>query len=139
MSRQRLFDHMLDEHDLTLLEGEMMEIERIVLNECWPHHEQRFGERVSFRTVLERKKEQLIGREYSARWVPVGIPETHGILIGKRTLTNGITTYDADGYPTYKPDDILQVHLVVSDMQKNPVYTLIVWSEETGELFGYTT
>lgn len=33
MNRQELFDHMIDEHDLTLVESELREIELIVLRE----------------------------------------------------------------------------------------------------------
>lgn len=46
------------------------------------------------------------------------------ILIGIRTLSNGVSDY-SDGYCTYEPKEYLKAYLVVESINRKPFFVLI--------------
>lgn len=81
------------------------------------------GDRVEFTAHLERAVNSLVrnGREWR-RWITPG-PARSGIIIGKRTLANGVVEWE-ENYSYFVPGEHLRVYLVTFDLHRKPVHVL---------------
>ena len=55
-------------------------------------------------------------------WVKV-MNDSEGVVIGQRTLSNGIVEYDPE-YTAFIPKEYIKAYLVSYSMNENPVYVL---------------
>jgi hypothetical protein len=85
----------------------------------------KLGDSVTFSIVLVRK-EQYVQKDVYRKtrrkvWANKHVPETTGIIVGKRTLSNGNTSYDSDAGWMYAADEYFPAYLVAFDLKKSPV------------------
>lgn len=82
----------------------------------------KFGQKITINHKLVRKETKKTREPiWEKKWVWVSIPATEGIIIGKRTLSNGTI----DSNHIYFPKEYFQVLLVAINMEENPVYVKI--------------
>ena len=91
------------------------------------------GQKVRFSTYLVRKHTKTADYRDFKHWDRVSRPETEGMVIGKRRLSNGFRSMEFD-YDEYRgktsswwefdPTEVLEAYLVVFDFFRNPVYVL---------------
>lgn len=82
----------------------------------------KFGEKIKITSKL-RRKEEYQGRKINTKtWAETAIPETEVMVIGRRTLSNGITEWIEEGGNFYTPKEYFKALLVVKDMNTNPFY-----------------
>lgn len=85
------------------------------------------GQKVAYTTHIERRSSrpgEFTGPErlWSTKSGP-GMPDRpagEGIIVGKRTLTNGDVDYDRNYFPTER----FAAYLVAFDLRRKPVYVL---------------
>jgi hypothetical protein len=94
-------------------------------------NEFQLGQRVSFTHPLQRRYQFMEGDRYGRKeWVPQtdykGVPESGaGIIIGKRTLANGVNHYNGYDEPiTFHPKETFTAYLVAFDLRRKPVHVL---------------
>lgn len=88
-----------------------------------------FGQRVWFSQTYKRKWESRkipndeFGRSEAWKvWQTFSSIQTkEGIIIGKRTLSNGINHWDPDAGNMYESKDFFPAYLVAYDMKQKPV------------------
>ena len=90
----------------------------------------KFGDRVRVTGILERKCRSKNVRPHGGDlykyWQAKPIPVKEGILIGYRTLPDGVREWvcDEEGY-IFIPKEHYRVALVVFNERQNPVYVLL--------------
>lgn len=83
-----------------------------------------FGTEVLFSEPLVRETLHVKGKGTKKVWDRQdGFPKTKGIVVGKRTLSDGYREYEPDfgGY-YYVRENSFTVYLVAYDMSRKPVY-----------------
>lgn len=87
------------------------------------------GDRVKYKNGLRRRYKALPTLWQSERvWEPVNFvhnhPEDHGegVVVGIRTLSNGVVTYDAEEGNTYRQKETFQALVIAHSMRSKPVY-----------------
>jgi hypothetical protein len=87
------------------------------------HMKANLGDKICFDNHLKRVWiDDPNGLNGQKRWKKVPHEIRHGIIIGQRTLSNGINNYDSEGVFIYDPEEYFKVWLVAYDMNRNPVY-----------------
>lgn len=84
------------------------------------------GTKVRFHTFLKRswieaQRENSYGRYQNKVWFPTDGPIHEGIVIGKRTLSNGLRDWGGGDNISYSPTEYLAAYLVVFDLRRAPV------------------
>lgn len=72
------------------------------------------------RSWVEARRENFSGHYQNKVWFPTEGPIREGLVIGKRTLSNGLREWDEDGV-SYQPGEFLPAYLVVFDLRRAPV------------------
>lgn len=85
----------------------------------------KLGTKVRFHTFLRRgwqeaQRENSYGWWRKKVWFPTDGPFREGIVIGKRTLSNGLRE-TGDDYINYTPKEHFTAYLVVFDLRRAPV------------------
>lgn len=91
-----------------------------------------FGEKIQITHILKRKKEWKKHPKWEfpnviehKSWESLSYSQGEGIVIGKRTLSNGYNEYHPETGNIFHPQEHFQAYLVAVDMRKNPVYVKI--------------
>ena len=85
------------------------------------------GQEIEVKSILRRVKSRRDSDPWTyLDWIegPLEQPRT-GIVIGKRTLSNGFTSVEPGEGILYTPTDYINVLLVVFNLKENPVKVLI--------------
>jgi hypothetical protein len=85
-----------------------------------------FGTKVRFHVFLRRgdqeaRQENSYGWFRKKVWYPTDGPIHEGIVVGKRTLSNGIRE-SHDDYLTYTGKEFFEVYLVAFAMRRRPAF-----------------
>lgn len=86
-----------------------------------------FLQKVTFAFILKEAKETstIAGREKTFhKWRKAKAATTEGVVIGKRTLRNGLLDYFPEEPPIYGAKESFPAYLVAFNMKENPVYVL---------------
>lgn len=89
------------------------------------------GQPVSYRHTI-RRRPKFWGRDtvqFDKFWTTEVYPGKHteggqGIVVGKRTLSNGNTSYAYDDGTTYTPKEHFTAYLVAYGLRRKPVFVL---------------
>lgn len=87
----------------------------------------KLGEEIEVKSILVRIRTYNDSEPYKyVEWseYPLEQPKT-GIIIGKRTLSNGFTSTEPGEGTLYTPTDYINVALVVFNLRENPVKVLL--------------
>lgn len=82
-----------------------------------------FGQRIVVESKLKRVRLGY-GRNTEKIWISVETEIKEVIVIGIRTLSNGINYY-SDGGTFYEPREFFKAALVVESLSRNPFYIKI--------------
>ena len=64
------------------------------------------------------------GHLLRTRLVEAEPPADRGVIVGKRSIQQGVTDYDTDGYPTFFPCETTTVYLVAYHLSRRPAMCL---------------
>lgn len=84
----------------------------------------KLGQPISFSIVFVRREEWKKGEYLTTRrkvWGHKQVSETTGIIIGKRTLSNGNTHHDSEAGWMYAADEYFPAYIVAFDLKRSPV------------------
>lgn len=79
---------------------------------------------MTFNQRLSRVRRAKINGLTACRWEPMKMPLTEGVIVGRRTLSQG--EYEPmEWLGLYHPSEYFDVYLIAYDIRKNPVYVPI--------------
>ena len=84
-------------------------------------HKLSFGQHITVTHKLKRDCE-LRHREYYKKWNVLEMKPKTVIVIGKRTLHNGITHFDHEDGTWFEYKEVVHAYLVVEKMNTKPFY-----------------
>jgi len=82
----------------------------------------KFGDKIIVNHRLRRKSSYGMTRETSKYWEEEKLTPIEAIVIGRRTLSNGISEWNGEIGIIYFPSKYFKAILVVTDMKNNPFY-----------------
>lgn len=88
----------------------------------------KLGQKVSFNKCLHRTvKYEANGHGWNERkntWVEKDHPDSMGIIIGKRTLQNGVSQWENEEGWMFIPNQWVTAYLVAFNLRQKPVFVL---------------
>lgn len=80
-----------------------------------------FGQKIYIKNRLKRVEKHLHGSYYTKTWEDINyISEV--IVIGQRTLSNGLVWWEQDAGKLFTPKAYIHALLVVENIRENPFY-----------------
>lgn len=82
------------------------------------------GQRVRVLATLRRVAEGRSGMAWGRSWKRLGRESGDAVIVGIRTLSNGLTEYPYDAGPLYTAKEHFPALLVSFDLRRRPVFAL---------------